>query len=714
MDQVRDIWKLVASLKPRLKDGLEAQAQSHAGKTWYVLGDSLNGKHYRFSPAAQRVLEMMDGSQTLAAIGARFAGAGEAAAAHHEQLLHLLARLHAAGLLDWVLTPQLRDLFDRLSGQPADQAPPRRPFNPLAIRLPLADPDAWLERLLPWVRPLFSPLWLVAWCLLVGWGLVQAGMNLAALGGELGDRLLTASNLLLLWLSYPLVKLLHELGHAFAVKVRGGEVHEMGIMLLALVPVPYVDASAASGFPERRWRLLVGAAGMMVDLAVAGVALAIWLSAAPESWLHALCYNVILIAGVSTLLFNLNPLMRYDGYYLLTDLIGMPNLSTRSSRYLLYLLQRHAFGLKTAQSPAASPYEARWLLFYGVAAFLYRLLIFAVILWLVADKYFLLGVVVAVWGAWMMFGAPLLRGMRALWRGPELASVRVRAVTVSTGSLVLTGLLMFAMPVPSWTQAEAVVWLPERAVLRAGADGFVSEFLAEPGAQVQVGSALIRSEDPLALVRIERLQAYVEELRHRYTAARSRDRNEAARVKDELDTTRGDLRRARKRLAALTLYSAAEGRFEPLRGSDIKGRFVRQGQVLGYVVGQVQPTLRAVVGQDAIGQVRSDTGTIRARLGERTGHLLPLRLVRMVPAASRHLPSAVLGTAGGGAVPVDPADASGRTALTQVFEVELALPPGVQAHPGARARVRFDHSAAPLGQRWYRLLMTAISRRLAS
>ncbi|MFQ5643822.1 MAG: hypothetical protein ACE5FQ_08995 [Thiogranum sp.] len=712
MNQFSDIWEQVSALKPRLKDGLEAQAQSHAGKTWYVLGDPLNGRHYRFSPAAQRVLEMMDGEQTLASICTRLGGAGEAVA-YREQLLQLLARLHAAELLDWTLTAQLRDRLDRLSGKPAGQKPPR-PFNPLAIRLPVADPDAWLQRLLPWVRPLFSPLWLLAWCLLVGWGLVQVGMNREALAGELGDRLLTSSNLLLLWLSYPLVKLLHELGHAFAVKVRGGEVHEMGIILLALVPVPYVDASAASGFPERRWRLLVGAAGVMVDLAVAVIALAVWLSVTPDSWLHALCYNIMLIAGVSTLLFNLNPLMRYDGYYMLVDLSGMANLSTRSSRYLLYLLQRHAFGLRAGRSPAASRYEARWLLFYGIAAFVYRVLVLAVILWLVSDKYFLLGLVVAAWGGWMLFGAPLLRGMRALLRGPDLAPVRTRAIGVSAATLLLAGLLLFAVPVPSWTQAEAVVWLPERAVLRAGADGFVSEFLAEPGEQVRVGSALIRCEDPLALARIERLQARVEELRYRHAAARSRDRNEMARVRDELDTAGADLRRARKRHAELTLYSTADGRFEPLRGSDIKGRFVRQGQVLGYVVGRVQPTLRAVVGQDAIAQVRSDTGTIRARLSERTDHLLPLRLVRTVPAASQYLPSAVLGTAGGGSVPADPADASGRTALTQVFEVELELPPGVRAHPGARARVRFDHSAAPLGQRWYRLLMTAIDRRLAS
>ncbi|HHJ15065.1 MAG TPA: hypothetical protein ENJ80_00015 [Gammaproteobacteria bacterium] len=713
MHQASDIQELLAPLRPRLKRGLQLQSQIHAGKTWYVLGDPLNGRHYRFSPAAQRVLEMLDGKRSLAEIAAVPGGDVTETSAHFEQLLGLLARLYAAELLDWKLSPQQRAVFDHLSGKTAGQAPPRRPFNPLAIRLPLADPDALLQRLLPFVRPLFSPLWLLAWCLLVGWGLLQAAMNLDALAGELGDRLLTSSNLLLLWLSYPLVKLLHELGHAFAVKVRGGEVHEMGVMLLALIPVPYVDASAASGFPERRWRLLVGAAGMLVDLAVASLALAVWLSVSPDSWLHALCYNIMLIAGVSTLLFNLNPLMRYDGYYMLADLTGIPNLSSRASRYLLYLLQRHAFGLRTGKSPATGAGEARWLLLYGLAAFVYRVAILGVILWLVSERYFLLGLVIAVWGGWMMFIAPLLRGLHALWRGPELAPVRTRAIAVSSAAAVFAAVFLFVVPVPSWTQAEAVVWLPERAVLRAGADGFVSELLVEPGAQVQAGSALIRSEDPLAQVRIKRQQAYVEELRHRYTAARSRDRNEAARVRDELETARGDLERARKRLAALTLYSAADGRFEPLRGRDIEGRFVRQGQVLGYVVGSVQPTLRAVVGQDDIGRVRSDAGNIRARLGESTDRLLPLRLVRAVPAANRRLPSAALGTAGGGAVPVDPADATGRTALTQVFEVELALPPGVRAHPGARARVRFEHSAAPLGQRWYRSLMTAIDRRLA-
>ena len=405
--------------------------------------------------------------------------------------------------------------------------------------------------------------------------------------------------------------------------------------------------------------------------------------------------------------------MRFDGYYVFSDLVGIPNLATRASRYLLYLVQHVAFGLKTLRSPAHSRFETHWFMVYGIGIFLYRVFVLALILWFVSDRYLLLGLIIAVWGAGMIVLRPLLKGLQGLLFGPLLAPVRARALVVTATFTVGVLLLMFVVPAPSWTQFDAVVWLPEKAVVRAGADGFVQALVAVPGSRVRQGMPLVRSEDPLASARLGRLKAQVQELHARYTALRRQDHAEAARVRDTLNSAEADLLRAQTEYGRLVAYSRADGHFQPRYGEDLQGRFVHKGEVIGYVTGTVQPRLRAVVRQDDIGRVQSDVRHLMARLVEHSAGLVPVRLTHVVPAATYQLPSAALGTAGGGDVPVDPADSSGRTTLARVFEVELTLPPGISAHPGARAQVRFEYSHAPLGIRWYRQLKHKIDERLA-
>ncbi len=155
--------------------------------------------------------------------------------------------------------------------------------------------------------------------------------------------MLLPENLLLMWLVFPVLKLCHEFGHAFAVKARGGEVHEMGVMLLVLTPVPYVDASSAWAFRSKWQRFAVGGAGMMVELFIASIALFLWLAVEPGMF-RALLYNIMLIAGISTVLFNANPLLRFDGYYMLMDWLEIPNLRTRSTQYIIYLCEKYLFG----------------------------------------------------------------------------------------------------------------------------------------------------------------------------------------------------------------------------------------------------------------------------------------------------------------------------------------------------------------------------------
>src|ERR1044071_9256890 len=135
-------------------------------------------------------------------------------------------------------------------------------MNPLSWHFPLFDPDRILNRLLPIVGPAFSRAGALIWIAVVSYAAILAAAHWQDLTHDISDRILAPQNLLIVWLLFPLLKTLHELGHALATKRYGGEVHEMGIMLLLFQPVPYVDASSAYRFRDKWERILVGAAGM--------------------------------------------------------------------------------------------------------------------------------------------------------------------------------------------------------------------------------------------------------------------------------------------------------------------------------------------------------------------------------------------------------------------------------------------------------------------
>jgi putative peptide zinc metalloprotease protein len=696
-------WYRVAGLKPRLRSHARIHRHDYRDAVWYVLEDTSSGRCHRFSVAAHYLIGLMDGARTVQQIwDAAVARLGDDAPTQDETI-RLLGQMHAADVLLCDLPPDSREIFERREKQAQKQLV-QRLAQPLAVRIPLFDPDRFLTRAMPLVRPLFSWLGLLLWLGVVAAGAVLAASHWSALTHNITDRVLSAQNLVLLWLAYPLVKSVHELGHGFAAKHWGGEVHEIGIMLLVLMPVPYVEASSASAFREKHKRIVVGAIGIMVELFLAALAMILWVNVEPGT-ARALAFNVMLIGGVSTLLFNGNPLLRFDGYYVLSDLIEVPNLATRSNQYLSYLVQRRVFDVRDAEPPSAGPGERGWLLFYGVASFVYRMFIMFVIILFIAAQFFVIGVLLAIWAVAIQLLWPLLKNIGFLLNSPRLNRRRARAVLTSGGLVLLLGLFLVLVPVPSWTRAEGVVWLPEQSRVRAQADGVVLRLLAVPDSRVGPGDALVEMDDPALRHQVRLLEARQRELEARLTEAQITDRAGVQVVREGIAVVAADLARARERLAALTVQSGAAGRFVVPGAADLPGRYLRRGELIGYVTGSGRADVRAVVPQNDIGLVRSRTEAVSLRLADWHAEALPSRILRQVPAATERLPAAALGSAGGGAVPLDPSDGSGLKALEPVFVVDLALPPTPAAdYPGRRVEVRFDHGAEPLAVQWYRSL----------
>jgi putative peptide zinc metalloprotease protein len=697
-------WYRVANLTPRLRSHVRVHRHDYRGDVWYVLQDLAGGRSHRLTPAGYRLVGLMDGRRTVQKLWEATNDHVGDDAPTQDEVIRLLGQLHSADSLICDVPPDGQELFRRFQRHER-QRWRQRLWTPLAIRIPLFDPDRFLERTLFLVRPLFSWFGVVLWLVVVGIGAVLAGVHWTELTENIVDRVLAPQNLLLLWLTYPLVKALHELGHGYATKVSGGEVHEIGIMFLVLIPVPYVDASAASGFRSKYRRMTVGAIGIAVELFLGALALFVWLNAEIGA-IHAVAYNVMLISGVSSLLFNGNPLLRFDGYYVLGDALEIPNLGTRSNKYLGYLAQRLAFGARDAESPAESNWERFWFVIYGIAAFFYRLFILFVIILYIGSKFFAVGVALAIWATVTQVIVPMGKGIWFLFTNHRLRRHRARALAVAGLTLAGLGLLLFVVPAPLWTRAEGVVWPSEKSQVRMGVDGFIVRLLADGGSEVKAGQPLIEAEEPFLGARVNVLEARLRGLRMQLSAARITDRVRAAVIGEEVAAVSGDLERARERIGDLVVRSPRDGRLVIPNEEDLPGRFAQKGTLVAYVVDPADDlTARAIVAQDEIGLVRQRTREVEVMTAHWGASAVRAAVLREVPGGTLRLPTAALGTAGGGLFAIDPRDGQGLTTVERVFEIEIGLPAEARTgFLGQRVYVRFDHGYEPVGFQVYRAL----------
>ncbi|MGH8660381.1 MAG: HlyD family efflux transporter periplasmic adaptor subunit [Burkholderiales bacterium] len=705
------LWYRVAGLQPRLRTHARVRRHEYRGERWYVLEDRISRRTHRINPAACFIVSLMDGRRTLQQIWDAAAGRLGDGAPRQEEVIQLLAQLHLADVLQLEVTPDVDELLRR-SHRVAGRGRLAKWLSPLAIRIPLFDPDRLLERWLPWYRPLFGPAGAAVWLAVVGWGAFTAVQHWDELTRDITHRVLAPENLLIIGLVFPLIKALHEFGHACAVKAWGGEVHEMGIMLLVLMPVPYVDASAANAFPEKRRRVIVGAAGMVVEVFIAALALYLWLGMEPGIP-RAVLFNAMLIAGISTVLFNANPLLRFDGYYILADLIEIPNLRQRSQQYLASLAQRWLLRLDVP-APVATAGERAWFVFFAIGSFIYRIVIMLAIAVFVATEYLFIGVLLAIWAVVAAFVPPIVGLASFIAASPRVRQHRLRATAVTGAIFLAIAALVFLVPVPSWTNAQGVIWVPEQAAVRGGADGFVKRVIAVPGSRVRRGDPLIESEDPALATRLRMLEAQVTELTARYQAALTERRVRAQQLDEQLRAVNADLERARERARELVLRSPADGTFAVSSARDLPGRFVKQGELLAYVIPGSALTARVVVSQQSAGLVRARTERVLVKLVEQVADTIPARMLREVPAASDRLPSVALSQEGGGEVAISPLPGRGGDvrSLQTHFEFEIELPAVRAAGLGERVYVRFEHGNETIAEQAWRSVRQLFLRAL--
>jgi putative peptide zinc metalloprotease protein len=311
-----------------------------------------------------------------------------------------------------------------------------------------------------------------------------------------------------------------------------------------------------------------------------------------------------------------------------------------------------------------------------------------------------------------MFIVPASKRISFILSSPIIRSKRSRAIFTTGFLLACIAALAFFMPIPFWTRAEGVIWVPEKSIVRAGTDGFVDKIIAKPGTVVRRDDPLIQCSDPLLPSEVRVLKSRLLELKARYDAQVIEDRVQAELTKEEMATVTAELERAKERVDDLTIRSTADGTFIVPVEQDLPGRFVRQGQMIAYVVEPAAITARVVVPQADVDLVRKRTRKVQVRLTERISEIVPALIKREVPAATDQLPSMALGSEGGGEIAIDPRDAQGVKAFQKIFQFDIELLKELPIlHIGGRAYVRFDHGKETFARQIYRGLRRLFLKR---
>jgi len=703
-------WYRIADQHAALRPHVRVRRQYYRGELWHVLQDPINNQFFRLRAAAYDFIGRLRLNKTIGQAWEECLAANPDTAPGQEDVVKLLAQLYMANLLHSDLPPDSAKLFERFK-QRREREVQSRLLNIMFARIPLFDPDRFLKRCLPIARTVISPIGAAVWLVVVGWAIKLALDNFEGLKRQ-SDGVLAPDNLFLLYLSFILIKTIHEFGHAFMCRRFGGEVHTMGIMFMVFTPMPYVDATSSWSFRSRWQRILVGAGGMIPELFVAAIMMFVWANTG-EGTLHSLAYNILFVASVSTVLFNANPLMRFDGYYIMSDLLDIPNLYTRANHQLVYLVERYAFGCKKAESPAHGRREAWWLGIYGVAGHIYRTIVFASILFFLSKRMLILGMIMALVCLIGWVVTPLVKLFKYLGSSPKLERNRPRAIAVTLGFVGLLVLVLEIIPFPNHFRAPGVLEAVEHTVAVNETPGYVETILAQPGERVTRDQPLVQMRDRDLELAIAATRAQIEEAQAQELRAMQQQTADLKPLRSRLEAINKQMQKLEVDQAMLTVRARHDGIWIAPELPNMRGVWLARGSPLGLLVNSNAFHFSAVVSQrEASRLFASEIRGAYIRLRGEAGVELPVLNQRIIPAEHDTLPSAALGWHGGGEVPVLLDDPNGTRAAEPFFELLATIAPTTDAlilH-GRSGKIRFDLPPEPLLHQWIRKLQQVLQK----
>lgn len=680
-------------LAPRLRRAVvgvrsEFDVSRHVFKdgVGYVVRDPVSFRSHRFGADDYAVLCSLTQDRTLDdAFGALVAD-GHLAREDEESFYGFILDLHRQGLLTLPIN-DAEALYQRAERKRL-AARRARAMSVFFLRIPLFNPERLLSRLAPLTRVLFTRWALGAWLILMACAGTVAAMRWDELAAPLLATL-SGDNLFLLWGTLIGLKVVHEFGHAFACRAFGGHVPEMGAFLILFTPCAYVDATDSWSFPERWKRVVVSLAGVGFE-SVAGVAaLFVWAVTGPGV-VNTVAYQAVVLSTVVTVGFNLNPLTKYDGYYILSDLFGVPNLRAKAQGEVSSLLRRIALGRAADTEPVR-----RWLLAFGIAAAAYRVVLVMSICALIAMKFYFVGLALA--GAYLLVSVlgGVVKAVRFLRHAELPPELRLRAALMTALVAVAAPAGVLMAPVPMPVAAWGIVEREHEVVLRAPEAARLTSLAVRAGDTVGKGAIVAALQSPAVDAEVAETGAMLEAARRVLRRDRAVSLAGAGPAAGEVERWEARLGEVERRARALDVSAVSGGEVVGVTRAPL-GTVLGAGEELATVV---SGAWRATIFLD-------EFAFAAASLHE--GDRVPCRpatdpavrlwgvVERIEPVGTRQLGGEAGRPGASSSVVVHGADGS---ALLPHFRVVVRLEDGEGLARGTTLRVRLDAEAQPLGRR---------------
>jgi putative peptide zinc metalloprotease protein len=620
------------STSPKLRADLTIVEQTYRGEQSYIVKDPKSRKYFRFRPVEVGVLKQFDGIRSAAEVAADLAEAGLRVSAAAVE--GFAGKLKAMGLLERTVGERSVLMMERLRAQRRQRLGGGFQGDIFRIRWSLGDPDHFMDRTIPYLRWMFTRGFLIASVFIFAIYLLVLGLKwpeFTAAFGNLYHFRYSAWEFFVLWCTATVIIVIHELGHGYTCKHFGGQVHEIGAMLLYFEPAFFCNVNDAWTFPELKARLWVTAAGSWIQLVVAGLAAIVWWAAAPDTLISHIAVSAVLIGGVTTIAMNANPLIPLDGYFALSDYLEVPNLRQRAFARLGWLAKTKVFRLE-APEPAADERERRIFLIYSLLAAWY---IGSIMLVLAGTVYGWLdralgaaGIALFALGVWMLSRSAIRSwiGMASeAWRDvrAKAATRRLRDRLLLAAAVVIVAGALIPRPI---TVTGRFAVAPALSVPLTSPDsGLVARVYVREGTRVEAGMPLLQVRD-LDLERAALAAGRrVDSLAAREAQARAAGQSsEIARLETERATDQARLDGMTVEQRALTVRALVPGIVVTPRPEELTGHWVGLGERLlelgqpdsleirialaGAGATQVRP------GQPARLLFHADGGTLAARV----------------------------------------------------------------------------------------------------
>jgi len=559
----------------RKRPDLEACRHRYQGRGYWVVKEPVGLKYFRFQEEEYAILQMLDGTVSFDDIKTRFQKQFTPQKITLNDLQQFVGMLHRNGLVISTSAGQGRQLKRRRDERQKKEFLGKL-TNVLALRFKGIDPERFLNALYPFVRWMFSPITAML-CVLLGisaLGLILVQFDVFQSKLPAFHEFFGAKNWLLLGATLAGTKVLHELGHGMSCKHFGGECHEIGVMFLVLTPCLYCNVSDSWMLPNKWKRAAIGAAGMYVELILASIATFVWWYSDPGTMNH-LALRVMFICSVSTVIFNGNPLLRFDGYYILADVVEIPNLRQKASSILYRILAKWCLGMELPEEPFLPKRNQAFFAFYTVAAIGYRCVVLVSILFFlykVFEPYGLqvIGQIIAIMSIGSMVVIPLWKLGKFFHTPGRMEQVKKAnlSVTVAVVASVVAAILFVPLPrhVICTVEVKPRDAVPVYIDVRGSR---LEKVLAQPGMVVRAGATLAKmtnSEVTLSLAKLESQRNDYLRRRDYLLHARGRDPRaipEYQQVRGMLDALNHQLESKRQEQARLELKAPTSGTVLP-------------------------------------------------------------------------------------------------------------------------------------------------------